>query len=170
MIDMLVFTLLVGVIMGGSLFLTMAGFQSQGAAIARSAASSNVGSAMQLLIRDLQQAKDAVVDPKQQTLRVRYGKLLANGTYDCTVFDDTAEVDYFLGDGKGKPNPNGTLLWRASPNGTTLLCSGVTNATFAIVSPGTVDVSLAATLPSGMSDSMPHRSIFMRNYANSSGS
>lgn len=164
-IELLVGTMLMVVALIATLSLTSAAFRSQAFAYARSDTTTTVAQGIELMVRDLEPARDSVL-VNATDLRIRYAALLSNGTYDRTTFDDPSEVEYFLGDDKGAKSTTGTVLWRqrGGPKGKSIVCKGVRTARFESLSPGVVRVSLDATGSLNSSATVLNRSVYLRNF------
>lgn len=123
--------------------------------------------AMQLVNRDLQEAKQVqVLSPT--AIRVFYPKLEADGTYNRTVLDTVNTIDFFRGNKDGTANSTGGYVVRKpATGGTRTICKNVDFLQFVSISPSSVDISLRTLKKQGgwtRRCDMIHRAIFLRNY------
>ena len=127
----------------------------------------NASIALQIVNRDLQEAKQVAVLSPTST-RVYYPRLEADGTYNRTVLDTVNYVNFYRGNKDGTMNEGGHYLVRMQANGSfRTICDDVVSLEFRTLSPSSVDVTLITEKRTDTvvrRCSMIHRAIFLRNY------
>jgi prepilin-type N-terminal cleavage/methylation domain-containing protein len=123
--------------------------------------------ALQLLNRNLQEAKQvSILSPT--SIRINYLQKDANGIYIRNAVDETNYVDFYRGNTNLTANSSGTCLIRRPAVGQArAICKNVTTLEFRSFTPSSVDVTLRTEYGgtgSKRNCQMIHRAIFLRNY------
>lgn len=123
--------------------------------------------ALQLLNRNLQEAKQVtIVSPTR--IRINYLQKDADGIYIRNAVDEINYVEFYRGNANLTANASGTHLIRKPNVGQArVICKNVTTLEFRSFTPSSVDVTLRTEYGSTGSKrncEMIHRAIFLRNY------
>ncbi|MFY9235471.1 MAG: prepilin-type N-terminal cleavage/methylation domain-containing protein [Fimbriimonadaceae bacterium] len=123
--------------------------------------------AMQKITRDLQPAKQVVVQ-SPTSLLIYYPFKNADGTYTKTILDTTNTVQYYRGNANGVANPTGAyILRKPALSAYSEVTSGVTNLQFTSPNPANVTITLGTNRKGGTSNvtcDLVQRAVFLRNY------
>lgn len=123
--------------------------------------------ALQLLNRNLQEAKQVeILSPTR--IRINYLQKDANGLYIRNAVDDVNYVEFYRGNPNLTANTSGTCLIRKPGVGQArVICKNVTTLEFRSFTPSSVDVTLRTeygATGSKRNCQMIHRAIFLRNF------
>lgn len=123
--------------------------------------------ALQLLNRNLQEAKQVeIVSPTK--IRINYLQKDVNGLYIRNAVDDVNYVEFYRGNPNLTANTSGTCLIRKPGIGQArVICKNVTTLEFRSFTPSSVDVTLRTeygATGSKRNCQMIHRAIFLRNF------
>lgn len=156
-----------GLVLAGAAGLTVNVIRSFNWTSAQMDADQNASKAVQLVMRDLEPAKQVTV-LSPTSIRVYYPVVNADGTYNRANLDSVNTVDYYRSDANGNANANGAYLYRkpALSSGR-VVCKYVSELQFGSSNPASLDITLGTLRQGGGGATtrcdMEQRAIFLRN-------
>ena len=121
---------------------------------------------LQILNRDLEEAKDVTVLTPYH-IRVFYPKKLANGSYDRTRLDTVNYVEFYRGTTTGPNSAKSTLIRKPVSGHSKVICKNVDQLTYEKVGPTSLQITLVTKEQQGQDYArclMVHRAVYFRNY------
>jgi len=116
MIEVMVASMIMVLIFGGTAAMMVATMHCYQSEVTQSGTDTDAVMAMQLIVKDVREARSVTITTNGSHLVVTPPLRLAAGYYDRTQSDANNQVDYYLSDATGATNGTGTCLWRDTVN------------------------------------------------------